>query len=415
MSLLHEDERTFFRGPLLICSVFLLAILSFGRLDTTSKSGNLVAPFQHRDPRSLPTQMKTLNTLLNRTVQWRDVKHSNRSTQIPTLFAGQYETLDAELKECFASTSLGMMGMSLVRYQYLSLVNFLEHGTWIPWDGSEHTGLPSPVIENQWRGDANSDAEHWNRFFKGTNQALNGNEACDCFRSSSCSSPETSKGWCTTENRYYRRSLGDGRMFSVTYVQSFGPKYSPRGHWFVESQRRYKDVTSEQLCEVGSCGPPWNWVASDPEVLISVFRRLKLDHLLWYGGQSGFDNRVFHNRSALPAVDDMIFAANMTGVHGIFYGAALRSSHESSESARDPYIDDMQAKLFAAGWNSLSALELVEKLRKAHGTKHPGSLVNDGSKSARYQPGNYFYWDDIHYYPWVYEELNKALVSIMCG
>ena len=111
-----------------------------------------------------------MRELLNRTVAWKAVNGTDGLVEIPTLFDGEYEVLDDRLKDCLVGKPLGMIGMSLIRYQYLSLVNFLEHETWIPWDGGAHLGSASPVVENQWRKPTESDKEHWNRFFQGTNR-----------------------------------------------------------------------------------------------------------------------------------------------------------------------------------------------------------------------------------------------------
>ena len=356
-----------------------------------------------------------MRELLNRTVAWKAVNGTDGLVEIPTLFDGEYEVLDDRLKDCLVGKPLGMIGMSLIRYQYLSLVNFLEHETWIPWDGGAHLGSASPVVENQWRKPTDSDKEHWNRFFQGTNRVLNGNEACDCYRSSSCTALDTHGGWCTTENRYYRKKIGHRKYLSVTYLQSFGPKYSPRGHWNVQLSQI--DIQQEQACMVGNCTPPWNWVYKDAGAVIFILRRLGINRLLWYGGQEGFDNKLFMDKGHISEVDDVIFALNsISKGGGIFYDGAFKRTHPTVEAARSLYTEIMQDTLLGAGWSHLPALEIVEKLRSAFSSTYPKSVLNDGSLGPSvYEPGTFFYWDDIHYYPWVYEELNKALIHLLCS
>ena len=65
------------------------------------------------------------------------------------------------------------------------------------------------------------------------------------------------------------------------------------------------------------------------------------------------------------------------------------------------------------GWSNLHSLVVVQKLRKAFEEKH--FSLNDGTKGVgMYEPGVFMYWNNLHYYPWVYEELNKALISLLC-
>ncbi len=58
-----------------------------------------------------------------------------------------------------------MVGDSLMRYQFLSLIHWLELGVWPPptTGTPEH---PSPVIEAEWAINE-QDGESWPRFFRG--------------------------------------------------------------------------------------------------------------------------------------------------------------------------------------------------------------------------------------------------------
>jgi len=62
------------------------------------------------------------------------------------------------------------MGDSVSRYQYLDLVYFLSHGTWV-----EPGALPSMVYQRR-------NHSSWNSFYDFTNSNLNPYEECDCFR-----------------------------------------------------------------------------------------------------------------------------------------------------------------------------------------------------------------------------------------
>ena len=66
-----------------------------------------------------------------------------------------------------------MIGDSMTRYQYLSLVHWLEFGEWPPPHRGD-SGHPSPLIEREWAG--------WPIFFQGTTSMFRGKQKCHCYR-----------------------------------------------------------------------------------------------------------------------------------------------------------------------------------------------------------------------------------------
>ncbi len=99
-----------------------------------------------------------------------------------------------------------ILGDSLSRYHYVSLVYHLRHGQ--PMSQHMH---PSPVREKTWKT--------WNDFYVGTNGLLHP-ELCDCFR------PEEARPDNMNENRYF---YDNKHNISVTYYQFFGNFV--HGHW----------------------------------------------------------------------------------------------------------------------------------------------------------------------------------------
>ena len=99
-----------------------------------------------------------------------------------------------------------MIGDSLMRYQYLSLVYLINTNTFYPADKK-----PSIL----WEGDHAG----WNAFFNATNWALYPNEFCDCYR----------LGFIN-ENRYY---FHKERNITISYLAYFGdnPEQKLHGHW----------------------------------------------------------------------------------------------------------------------------------------------------------------------------------------
>ena len=103
------------------------------------------------------------------------------------------------------------VGDSLNRFQYLSLVYFLESGSWA-------SPYPSNTVVWQWEeayGLLDERKKVWPMFMRSTNERMNagaGQEICDCYRSGG-------DAFTIRENRYWMS--GDGRL-RVSYVQWFG-------------------------------------------------------------------------------------------------------------------------------------------------------------------------------------------------
>lgn len=99
-----------------------------------------------------------------------------------------------------------MIGDSLTRYQYLSLVYLINTNTFYPANKK-----PSIL----WEGDHGN----WNLFFNATNAALYPNEYCDCYR----------VGYIN-ENRYF---FNKERNITISYIAYFGDAADQKihGHW----------------------------------------------------------------------------------------------------------------------------------------------------------------------------------------
>lgn len=347
--------------------------------------------------------------LTMRPVSWRKVQTADGvPVEVPTLFLDEFDTLTSQITTCFANKHVGMMGYSLVRYQYLSLALFLEYGRWVPFDGAHFMDQPSPLIENQWREHHGvTDEDHWLKFYNGTHKLFRGNELCDCYRASTCSSTYSPRGWCTTENRYYAKHLDNGKgTLRLTYMASFGPQHSPRGHWFLSSS----NLTGTG-CTVGTCSPPHNWIYRDAAALQYILAPLDVSHLLW------FPNSLYKDESGkFPEVQHMNAASRSAlrkdGFGILYEGAYAANRGLRQEDLEDSKIEEIREQL--PGWSNLHVLDIVFKLRKAFEEKH--FSLNDGTKGfGMYEPGVFMYWDTLHYYPWVYEELNKALIYLLCS
>ncbi|KAM3569655.1 hypothetical protein VYU27_008259 [Nannochloropsis oceanica] len=99
---------------------------------------------------------------------------------------------------CMKGKHVVFVGDSVTRYQYLSLVSFLETGTW-----EEEEEEKSITFKGEWGS--------WNEYYNLSTSSLNGNEVCDCYREGS--RPPY------VENRYYTNEEKDLR---VTFIGWFG-------------------------------------------------------------------------------------------------------------------------------------------------------------------------------------------------
>lgn len=143
-------------------------------------------------------------------------------------------------QRCLERRHVVFIGDSLSRYQYLSLVHFLEYGTW------EEPDAPGKSITYRegW-------GEDWNDFYRLSSEHLRGHEQCDCFRGR--------MPW--VENRYYRHG-----GLSVTFVGWFGDIH-PRGHVLQESRL---------TCKPGKCSSRHDWKARD---IVHFLRELAVPQL----------------------------------------------------------------------------------------------------------------------------------------
>lgn len=101
-----------------------------------------------------------------------------------------------------------MVGDSLTRYQYLSLV-YLAH--------NEQFYSPAPGTRNIL---VETTFKSWDNFYSSTNEMFAPNEYCDCYRNSSIN--------LVYENRYY---YNKNRNLSISYIQYFGDERALHGHW----------------------------------------------------------------------------------------------------------------------------------------------------------------------------------------
>ena len=122
-----------------------------------------------------------------------------------------------------SNLNIMMVGDSVTRYQYLSLVHFLQFGKWV-----DPTSVPNMVWEKT--------HPSWNDFYNYTNSLLEPFEQCDCFRNSASAN-------VIFENRYF---LQPSRNNSVSYIQKFDARFPFKSQWNVTDIHKQHELVRNQ-------------------------------------------------------------------------------------------------------------------------------------------------------------------------
>ena len=358
----------------------------------------------------------------------------------------------ADVRRCLASRPLLFLGTSVTRYQYLSLVHFLERGEWPSRCTSAHFadgppplefGFPGPmtderaahdhevmrknphlrpsvVKEREW---ALPDQNHWKAFFNGTSHLFNGNEQCDC--NSGTSSDRCGR---RRERRYYSNEgvelsyvVSDCGMLCTEWVHRCASCWRDGAKLPLE---HYSAVLLNQGLQSGWFHPPscYSHLASAAGAYI---RRKDAD-----GNNDAFAGRGFWVTTNWPerayilgrkqgaAIKGLL--ENVASMNAIVTNATIGSSrlhHETNHSGHDrpqPLKDKVAAvlahqhhePLHAGGWSSFDLGALDRKLRLLEATLL-NSTNGDGWCPLR--------WDPFHYEPFFYEVVNILLLKELCG
>eukprot|EP00887_Chlorella_sp_A99_P008237 scaffold12.g8237.t1 len=346
--------------------------------------------------------------VLNGTVQWVSGSGGWAEPQVAVRGVPLRRFSADEAAACLASAnhSVAFVGDSLMRYQYISLVLFLESGE---WPGLNTTEGPSPVVEKEW--------DSWWHYYQATTAALGGREACDCYRK------EDSDGeWqaAIVENRRYELrapapgSCGGGRRqllarappptnATVSYFMHWRNQWPMHGHaGFPPAPGR-----PGLGCEPGNCSQAADWSAPLPEALATKVAAVRPTLLLVNQGVHWTTtcSQDHEPQKGQCWSDDFAHAVAAAGVAATALRRGLplwRTTAAGRHPAEHPAVDaayDGQALAHTAvaGWGVLDAFALTEPLRalEARGTADAWS-------------------DNWHFRGFVYRELNLYLLNILC-
>lgn len=317
-----------------------------------------------------PPPYCAFNTLLPRgEVHWS--KANGTADQLSVRGCSLRRMGHAEAKQCLAGKRLVFIGDSVTRYQYLTLLHFLDRGRWpAPLGGDP--GEPSVANEREWPS--------WNDFLRGSNALFGGRELCDCYREEydplkgQIKPPEEEKH----ENRFY--TTPDGIFVSHLTYTTFPNKL--HGHFGFPPYPQ-----GRQPCAPATCNSPEDWAHHLAEGLAGPVKDMRPTHLVLNSGLWGTSNK-FEGWPAIAAAGRAAVAAQ--GGRAIWKTTTGSKGKFPTQPGHDAMaIEHTQA----AGWDLLDAFNITRPL--THMKPRP-------------------MWDGRHFKALVYRELNLYLLNMIC-
>lgn len=328
----------------------------------------------------------------------------------------------SEAKRCLAGKHLVLVGDSLMRYQYLSLVHLLHKGNY-PDPGlplrqfRKGDEFPNVCQEKDyedlhgWLDRANlSRLSGWPAFMIHTSQYFDGHERCDCFRSTIED---------TVENRYFKDPSSGIALsyFTKTYLPMHGHWPKPRG------SPPPGVLTPEAYQDIGRANVTWN--ASNADFVNTILPLVEevqgpVHAVLWNQGLW-----------SEPTVEEMRDMARSTRDFFLnrsaqFYwktttraGAQTLEELDGFRSLQGSYaksLDGMGWRLLDAARTTRDLTAIVEESISPSLWEH---LLSSGpvatlNRSMKLEV-RAVHWDLVHYRPWVYAELNNVWLNMLCN
>ena len=276
-----------------------------------------------------------------------------------------------------ASQGIAIIGDSLSRYQYLNLVYFIEHGSWVA-----DRNTPNEIERN---------FESWHEFYRITNARLNNHELCDCHR---INVKET-----TIENRYY---LNSG--VTISYAQLFGRGEPIFFHdqALLNNSNCVDSMCPQQLCLPGYCSPsviPVIQMGSilHPDSLYRLVDRYRsYSHIIMNAGLWWIEEGK--NQFAINHLDLVL--------------------HEMAKFQMSNPIAKMH-------WKTTTASRLQESSWGVHEIEFARQLTKSGKFVSFFDAWTLtiqvveqypeLLWDNLHYFPLVYKGLNIVLLAYLAS
>ncbi|KAL3156426.1 hypothetical protein ABBQ38_000735 [Trebouxia sp. C0009 RCD-2024] len=277
-----------------------------------------------------------------------------------------------QARQCLDSRHIVFLGDSLTRYQYLSLVYFLSKGHYMERYGGGSS--PSLCLEKEW--------DSWQHFYREGPTILSNatdaeaHEGCDCVKS----------GWKQHKEREFRDftlygynketadDILDTGSITVSYAQVFAtPTFETAGQLFLELYLeqlplRYQKLPDSVVFNTGLWGLP-------AVALLSPVQQLAIFLGIAKIGTQFHQKRNPHTRLIWKTI-------------------TVSAQNEAEPDMEN--LNEAGSKAFATdgNWDIMDA-----------------RIITQAAKNQ----GLNLYWDQMHFLPFVYEELNDVLLNMLCS
>lgn len=293
-------------------------------------------------------------------------------------------------EECLKNKHIVFMGDSLTRYQYLSLVHYLETGSWFAL-------TDKPLLENE------KEWENWEMFYQGTNARLNGHEICGCYRHP--------YGWIIDanpmEDRYYFDPV---RKLRITFLLFFGSFKT------VHPSPQFLNVgcstsTPEELCLQKGCSPGlcnfklFNFSENWPyNMLSNVIKNVAttvapIDALIFNQGFFGNPgDNLTHSMGIVRAFKE----SRENGYVSHIYWKSTTNPNPKGSFKYNITIEHLWVKSFLIPLK-INVFDVYELTTEESFIFSSAAEMNTEST-----------WDFLHFKPFAYRGFNKALAGELC-
>lgn len=320
--------------------------------------------------------------------------------------------------------SIVMIGDSLMRYQYLSLIYWIEHGQWL-WS-ERILDDPNPCREPDffagWVTDSWLAENHlqrastgmgpggWTAYLVMVMRRFKGNERCDCTKSFVAEE--------NIENRYY---YSPQHNITVTFFLKYGAA-TIKGRYFADGGPP-SHLTNLSYHELGQRVHDWEFHHGD------LVRQLR-SGTLKTGHELPTDFTLIINQgfwADVPAqlkqiVEDVTLVSDSPGSKAtrssLWWKTTNAMSRSTSATMRNTLMNQGQIKQFATAkeWNVLDALDLTHELSLILPAKDdlndPYTMVEP--EAAMTTSELVHHADRYHFQPWVYNAMNAAWLYKLC-
>jgi hypothetical protein len=274
-------------------------------------------------------------------------------------------TADAA-RQCLANRTLTFVGDSVSRYQYLSMAHFLARGKYIQRYADD--GAPSLVIERMWPN-FTVFYNTGSRMLQHKDASASATEHCDCHR--------LNLDTTTREDRTLTVNVSElaGRpahaVVRVAYKQAFGMKTNVVQETLDAVRRTVNASESASKILVANLG---FWMGT------------KMPPAHTYAAVAALYEPMFKDIAMLPK--------NNSGVQYIWKSTTAMATESAPRSPWALSYHDLLIDLaYQQGWNVADAFGVTHSLNVA---KLRGL------------------WDNVHFMPFVYDQLNNVLLNGLC-